>query len=210
MNSLVMFDRETESLWSQFLGEAVEGPLSGVRLEFVSSQLTTWDEWKAQHPNTSALDTGLSGPAPDSYLRYYTDARSGRLGQTNYDDRLGAKELVLGINGEDSARAYALKHLDAARVINDEFEGRPIVVAFNVPATSVAAFDRTVDNVALVFEDVDDTSMADGRTGSIWRKDTGVALEGPLKGKHMKRVRSLTSFWFAWSDFKPQTEIYVP
>ena len=37
MNSLVMFDRETESLWSQFLGEAVEGPLSGVRLEFVSS-----------------------------------------------------------------------------------------------------------------------------------------------------------------------------
>ena len=185
-----MVDRETESLWSQFLGEAVEGPLPGVRLEFVSSQLTTWDEWKAQHPNTSALDTGLSGPAPDSYLRYYTDARSGRLGQTKYDDRLGAKELMLGINGE--------------------FEGRPIVVAFNIPAAFVAAFDRTVDKLTLVFKDVDDTSMTDGRAGSIWRKDTGVALEGPLKGKHVKRIRSLTTFWFAWSDFNPQTEIYVP
>ena len=33
-NSLVMYDRETESLWSQFLGESVDGPKLGTKLEF--------------------------------------------------------------------------------------------------------------------------------------------------------------------------------
>ena len=48
----LMYDRQTNTLWSQLLGEAVEGPLKGTRLEFLPSWQTTWEDWKTQHPNT--------------------------------------------------------------------------------------------------------------------------------------------------------------
>ena len=32
-NALVMYDRETRSLWSHFSGEALSGPMKGRRLE---------------------------------------------------------------------------------------------------------------------------------------------------------------------------------
>ena len=52
MNVLVMFDRETNSLWSQLLGEAVEGPFKDTRLDFVPAVHAKWSEWKEQHPDT--------------------------------------------------------------------------------------------------------------------------------------------------------------
>jgi hypothetical protein len=58
-NVLVMFDRETDTLWSQLLGEAVRGELIGTKLEFVPSWMMTWEEWKALHPDTVALDKGF-------------------------------------------------------------------------------------------------------------------------------------------------------
>ena len=79
MNSLVMYDRETESLWSQFLGEAVEGPLSGSSLELLPAQLTSWSAWREQHPNTLYLKTG--GIPFDPYLDYYYSHRSGVIGK---------------------------------------------------------------------------------------------------------------------------------
>ena len=41
LSALVMYDEQTDSLWSQFLGEAVEGPLKETKLELVPSQLLT-------------------------------------------------------------------------------------------------------------------------------------------------------------------------
>ena len=54
-NTLVMFDRETDRLWEQIIGEAVDGPLKGTELEFVPAILTTWEDWKTKYPGTLAL-----------------------------------------------------------------------------------------------------------------------------------------------------------
>jgi hypothetical protein len=40
MKALVMFDRETESLWSQFLSQSVRGELKGTKLESIPLTLT--------------------------------------------------------------------------------------------------------------------------------------------------------------------------
>lgn len=61
-NALVMYDRETEPLWSQFVGEAVAGPLAGTKLDLVPAQMTTWRDWKTRHPNTLVLDGGSGRP----------------------------------------------------------------------------------------------------------------------------------------------------
>ena len=67
MNTQVMYDHQTETLWSQFLGEAVEGPLEGAKLEMIPSQFTTWREWRDQYPDTLALDKGIEAFSPDNH-----------------------------------------------------------------------------------------------------------------------------------------------
>ena len=54
-DALIMYDRESKSLWSQILGEAVAGPAQGNRLEELPSQLTTWKDWSQRHPDTLVL-----------------------------------------------------------------------------------------------------------------------------------------------------------
>ena len=208
MNALVMYDRETETLWSQFLGEAVEGPLLGERLTLVPSRLTTWGDWKAEHPDTLALDTG-SRPY-DSYSSYYISPRTGIMPEANSDERLSIKQLVLGLVGDSSQRAYAHADLDSAQVVNDVFEGAELVVARDDASGSVGAFGRRVGNRALTFEQADASDeMVDTETGSTWSKLTGVAVAGELEGERLKTYPSFNAFWFGWSDYYPDTEVWT-
>ena len=209
MNALVMYDRETDSLWSQFLGEAVEGPLAGTKLRLVSSQLISWAAWREEHPDTLVLDTSASGPIFDSYYSYYLSGSAGILGESHTDDRLSTKELVVGVEGETSQRAYAYRHLADSSVVNDTFEGRHLLVTLNVDSGAAAVFDRSLDGRTLTFEEADSPLlMTDGETGSTWNKTTGKAVSGPLEGKELQKAPFLASFWFAWTDFHPDTELY--
>ena len=59
----LMYDRTTNSLWNQFTGEPIAGPLasSGMRLPYFASVVTTWEDWLAEHPDTTvlSLETGI-------------------------------------------------------------------------------------------------------------------------------------------------------
>ncbi|MDX1746428.1 MAG: DUF3179 domain-containing (seleno)protein, partial [Halobacteriales archaeon] len=59
--NLVMYDRETESLWSQLHALAIRGELTGTRLTLQPSTTTTWGKWQTAHPETTVVL-----PAPDS------------------------------------------------------------------------------------------------------------------------------------------------
>ncbi len=50
-SDLIMYDRETESWWQQFLGEAIVGSRTGTRLEVLPARLESWSKFKARHPN---------------------------------------------------------------------------------------------------------------------------------------------------------------
>ena len=82
------------------------------------------------------------------------------------------------------------------------------------PATETgAAFDRTAGGNPLTFragqERIDGLLlMQDEETGSTWQTLTGWATDGPLAGTALKRLPSFYAFWFAWSDFPPDTELY--
>ena len=209
MNALVMYDRQTDSLWSQFLGEAVKGPHEGTMLELVPSQLTRWSAWKEEYPDTLALD--IHGPAFDQYLNYYVGPSAGILGQSNRDERLLSKDLVVGIVGEDIQRAYAHKHLTKPRVLNDTFEGSDIVVALDLNSGSTSIFDRMIDGRTLTFvQGEEPEEMSDVETGSSWSKLSGLATDGDMQGKRLKPFPSFNAFWFGWSDYFPNTELYDP
>ena len=208
-NVLVMYDRETESYWSQLLGEAVDGEMVGAKLTFLPSWFMTWEEWKDMHPDTVALDKNGRRGGGDTYDSYYASDSAGVIGRTNFDDRLYTKEFVIGVELEDTAVAYPFSVLNREPLINDSVGNKELLVLLDLQSGAGTVFDRTVDGMPLTFShNEDQTTMTDAESSSTWDRLTGVAIDGPLNGTELERVKSVASFWFGWVDFHPDTIVY--
>lgn len=72
-------------------------------------------------------------------------------------------------------------------------------------ASTTAAFSPALDGRSLSFEPADD-GFTDAETGSTWNIQ-GVAVGGELEGERLDPVEHLSTFWFAWVAFTPETEI---
>lgn len=208
MNGLVMYDRETDSMWSQVSGEAIYGSYQGVGLTILPALMTTWSSWLEEHPDTMTLDKeGREEYGFDPYEPYYGDDSVGLFGRSVNDDRLDAKELVAGVIVEGRAKAYPFLELSKSPVINDEVGDVPLLVAFDSESRSVAIFNRTISGRTLTFE-TRNGSLTDVETGSVWSALTGRALRGELTGIRLHPIPSVTLFWFAWADFYPDTSVH--
>ncbi len=208
-NVLVMYDRQTESYWSQLLGEAVDGEMVGTKLTFVPSWFMTWEEWKAMHPDTVALDKNGRRGSRDTYDSYFASDSAGVIGRTTFDDRLYTKEFVLGVELADTAVAYPFSALNAETLINDSIGDQNLLVVFDPKSGAGAVFNREVDGRTLTFEETEDrTTMTDVESGSTWDRLSGLAIEGALSGTELERLKSVASFWFGWVDFHPETIVY--
>jgi hypothetical protein len=115
-SNLLMYNRtgnpDTESLWSQILGEAVLGTQTGMRLAIVPSDTVRYGDWKSNHPTTRVLsrDTGVTRAyGLDPYSDYYTNTDVS-FGATFTDSRLHPKAFVLGVERNGAFKAY---HKDA-------------------------------------------------------------------------------------------------
>src|ERR671915_2175275 len=97
-SNLVMYDRTTNSLWSQAMSQGIVGKLAGVKLERIPFDVAYWKEWKQLYPDSKVLsrDTGSARPyGADPYGDYYTNGDV-LFPVSNNDDRLGLKEIVVG------------------------------------------------------------------------------------------------------------------
>jgi len=54
-SDLVMYDRQTESLWQQFIGQAIVGEFAGSTLDVVPSRIVSWAEFSSSHPDGRVL-----------------------------------------------------------------------------------------------------------------------------------------------------------
>lgn len=210
-NTLVMYDRQSDSLWSQLLGRAVAGPLAGKELEFVPAVHTTWDDWKARHPDTVALVKGYSG-GRDRYSGYYESGSAGVLGRRHQDDRLYVKEFVVGValegDGRSAAVAFPFSVLNQEPVVNAAVGQTPVLVVFDAESGAAAVYRRTLDAQAFTFRPHEKNRMVDVETGTVWDRWSGEALSGPLAGETLDRIKSTAAFWFGWKDWYPDTDIY--
>lgn len=209
MNALVMFDRETRTLWSQFLSQAVEGDLAGTKLDIIPLTMTTWEKWKEIYPDTVALRKPNRGSDP--YVGYYSGRSAGVIGEANKDDRLPTKELVLGLGAEGEPVAVPHSQLRTQPLVNLMNSGEPVVVYFEPDTATALAFAREVDGQVLDFELIEKNGrewLQDEQTGTLWVPFTGQAVNGELAGKGLKRLNAVNVFWFAWSDFYPNTEVW--
>jgi|APHM01.1.fsa_nt_gi Protein of unknown function (DUF3179). len=217
-NALVMYDEATGSNWSQILAQAITGELTGERLELLPSTLATFGEWRASHPDTTVLrpppesdtlgaGTGVRDYATNPYPGYDQSDQIGIGGEFD-DDRLGPKTKVVGVAVAETARAYTAEAIETEGPIKDTVGGLPIVVT-NTPNGTPIAWSRRVGDETLSLGIADERHLAGG--GSRWRRDTGVAVDGPFEGERLAQANSVSAlFWFAWLDFYPETELYAP
>ncbi len=211
-NDLVMFDRQTNSYWFQTAGEAVLGTLTGSRLQALPSQLAPWATWRQLHPDTLALstDTGFgSDYSDDESSSYKALVNAGRLpspvdADVLADTRLDLAELVLGVQIGQTARAYPLDRLGTAAV-NDDIDGRAIVVFSSARGPTAAAFDSTADGQRLTF-DAEGDAYRDRETGSLWTL-SGQAVAGPLEGRQLAPLPTRTAYWFSYRSAFPHVTV---
>jgi len=127
-SDLLMYDRETESLWSQISARAVTGPSRGARLGLVRARIVPWSRWRALHPDTTVL-TRNTGHRRDYGASPYGDyAESERLlFEVARDRRYHPKMPTLGLRTTDgAARAYpAIEVVRAGGAIEERFAGHP-------------------------------------------------------------------------------------
>jgi uncharacterized protein DUF3179 len=208
-NSLVMFDRETGTLWSHLTGEALVGPLVGQHLQQLLSEQTTWGRWRAEHPETLMLDVDPSDVRFDPYQTYYGAPDAGVVGRKRADDRLPVKEKVIGVRLGGEVKAYSFTALARDRVVNDEVGGVPLVIVFDPGSYSGAVYRRDPGGTLLTFTaGSTGLSLRDDQTGSEWDGLSGKAMTGSDAGMELEQVPITYSFWFGWVDFYPNTEVY--
>lgn len=193
-----------------------ENPDTIDQLEMLPVIETTWNKWRKLYPRTVALSSNTGFDR--DYQRYpYDDYREDdtaplfvlRSGQT-IDNRFPNKHTVLGVIINGNAKAYAFSKLQGTQIINDSHAGLDILVVSELGASLAVPYDREVDGQVLTFvrgNNLAEFEMIDNETGSSWNI-LGVVTSGPLLGKRLRQIPAYNAFWFAWSIFWPNTEIY--
>ncbi|MGH9249028.1 MAG: DUF3179 domain-containing protein [Acidimicrobiales bacterium] len=223
-SNLVMYDRQTESLWPQLTGQASVGVMTGAKLEFVPVFPVGWSDFREAHPDAWVLsrDTGHSRDyGRNPYVGYDTDPdRDPLFGAPTEDDRLPPMERVIALEGKTETVAVLRAAVEAAGVLTETIDDRPVVLFFTEGQASaletasvaggrdigtVAVFDPIVDGKALSF-DRDGHRFTDAQTGSTWNI-RGQAIGGPLAGAQLTGYPFIDTFWKSWVAFVPDTRI---
>jgi hypothetical protein len=222
-SNLVMYDRSTRSLWSQFTGEAIVGERLGQELERLPMQIVSWSEYRSTWPDGAVLsrDTGHNRPYGSNPYTGYDTSASPFLFDGETDGVLPQMARVVTTGGEEDPVAYPLSVLTEHRVVADEVDGEPVVVLW-VPGTASALDDGTIadgqdvgatgvfrpsaDGQDLTLEPDDDDRFRDTQTGSTWTV-TGLAVDGALEGAQLERIPHDDTFWFVQFAFRPETRV---
>ncbi len=196
----LMFDRETDSLWNQFTGEPVAGPLrgSGIKLKIRPVAITSWAKWKVHNPATKvlSLETGhrrnyASGAVYKAYFES-PDLMFPSAGRA--PGKAKRKDYVFGIRGVGAAKAWPLEAFRQETVINDTVGSQNVVLIGDAETRTVRAFKRKAQS----FKPTQSASQIASAAGN-W-KITETALIGP-SGEKLARIPGHVSYWFAWDSY---------
>ena len=208
----VLYDRFSNSLWSQLLAVCLEGSLRGRRLERIPVYWARWGGVKRRFPEAQVLarvgDMRRNyGRDPyGSYLRegsYYDDARL-LYPVTAQSDKLPPKERILGLEIADLYGALVVGAVRREGVLNQSLGLNRIVAIYDAELDRVRVFDRKrPDGTVLDFR-VFENNYVDNNTMSRWNSD-GECYYGRLRGQRLEPLLAVDAMWFAWYAFHPDT-----
>lgn len=211
-DALVMWDKQTKSLWTQHGGRAIQGDAhaAGVSLTPLPSTHVPWSEARARHPDARVLRKAanlLGGGTKTIYDDYL--ARTDQLGIFGThlaDDTLPGKTLVYGFERPEAAYALSLPGLASHRGVAMSVGGDPVFahalpgakaarVWHRAPAGSNALLDLRWDGATLSSPD-----------GQRWDPFDGRGLDGQPA---LRGIDGTVVYWFAWHQNHPTSRVWA-
>lgn len=192
----LMYDRNTDSLWNQFTGEPVSGPLrgSGIALKIRPVIITSWENWKKQHPDTKvlSLDTGFRRDYGSGvvYREYFAspDLMFPALGDQSR--MLAQKDQIFGLRLEGGTKAWPLENFNQGQIVNDKVGSVDVVLIGEKGTRTVRAYERQ----GLEFNE--NLQSSDGKAWQL-TEDSLTSADG----RKLKRLPGHVSYWFAWAGY---------
>jgi Protein of unknown function (DUF3179) len=181
-SDLVMYDRQTESWWQQFLGQGIVGSMTGKTLKALPARLESWAKFKARAPKGMVLVPNNAG------------ARAYGMNPYSGYDSLPRPFLYNGKMPEGIA--------PLSRVVSLEKKDQAWSLAYLKRHREVRLEDKTVirwepgQNSAL-----DSSVIADG-------KDVGNVTVQRISGDGLVDIPYFVDFAFAFHAFKPESHIH--
>jgi hypothetical protein len=111
-SDVLLYDRQTGSLWSQIMQQAVAGKLKGTKLKSLPLQHTSWANWKKTHPETKVLSMRTG------YMRPY--------GKNPYKDYIASKHLYFPVY-KKAPETYHPKERVLGLEISGTFKAYPFI-----------------------------------------------------------------------------------
>jgi len=145
-SDLLMYDRQSDSLWSQIEGLAISGPAKGQRLKRLAVEHTTWKSWRERYPKTLVLsdETGYRRNYLNSPYPAYSTSKAIYFPVSHSDKRYHPKEVVVGVEIKGKFKAYPFVELaKGTGVLKDTFQGEKLTIEYNVEARSARVTNET-------------------------------------------------------------------
>lgn len=131
-SDVLLYDRQTGSLWSQILTQAISGRFKGARIVPIPTAHTTWREWRDRHPESTVLsfDTGAPRRYGKSPYTDYQRSRTLMFPVANRSNRYFSKAKVLGVTIDGHIKAYPFKELrdNDSDTLVDSIGGKPYTI----------------------------------------------------------------------------------
>lgn len=185
--NLVMYDKETGSLWSQAIGEAMRGPLVGKKLKVIPATLTDWRSWARRKQDTTV-----------AFLPRTTARHSSNF--NSYDQGLVVSVTYLG-----KTKAWPIDTLSDSSLVPDTIGKTPVVITHHRPSFSFNVFLTKVGETPVELS-VDKDHLIDKKTGTRWDVLTGDPVSGPLKSA-LTALPAIMSDAAVWSLYHPDGEV---
>ncbi len=221
-SSLVMYDRQTESLWTHFDARAVVGHLTGEKLTTHPVQMVSWEAFRNTYPEGLVLsrETGFARDyGRNPYEGYDTAETRPFLFRGEIDPRLDPKARVIVVRDDDApAVVLSLAAVFEAGAVSFRAHGRDLVAVVE-PGTSSPLAGDLVDGghdqgasgvfvAALEGEPIElrrtEAGFVDEHSGRVFDVFGNATDES---GAQLEAVEHLDTFWFAIAAFDPDAEI---
>ncbi|RME33615.1 MAG: DUF3179 domain-containing protein [Gammaproteobacteria bacterium] len=146
-SDVLLYDRQTESLWSQVAALAISGAMKGRSLRQIPLEYTSWRDWSSRHPRGLVLDPE-TGYRRDYSRDPYADYRNREqiyFSVAHRDGRYPVKAPVVGLVLGGRARAWPLAELERVDhwPLRDSLNGVPLRIRYDAGAQSVTITDET-------------------------------------------------------------------
>jgi hypothetical protein len=229
-SDMVMADAQTETWWQQLMGYGLVGELAGVSLKVLPSIVISVQDYFERYPNGRILSPETDTKAQQWYgtnpYKEY-DKIKGKpyerfFDQSKVDSRLRPMDRIVNLEGTDGYKVYPYSIIKEEGVINDEFQGKEVVIFYKEGMVSVldnkeisksksigsvTMFSSVRKGIPLTFDKEGD-NFIDLETRSVW-DITGRCVKGEFRGAQLELETFSNHFAFAWLAFYPDSEIYT-